>query len=206
MCSQINGDKGATRVLVATGNLVTEKTSLIAALYSEFLSDALGPILTYANLKSSLSWTKWQSGKGYLFCNDGNAQETSGKYQVQHGVRLFLELERTVAIQITGILCWELHCEVILTENFPEKLLQITLEDKQSKIWWDPTIRNTYSRMSEQIRTRCWSDALIFESCCPLKLKHGRILWKLPASLQDQHRGDGALGYWTFALDCDEQT
>lgn len=61
MCSQINGDKGAALVLVATGNLVTEKTSLIAALYSEFLSDALGPILTYANLKSSLSLGQYVS-------------------------------------------------------------------------------------------------------------------------------------------------
>lgn len=23
---------------------------------------------------------------------------------------------------------------------------------------------------------------------------------------KEQHRGDGALGYWTFALECDEQT
>lgn len=39
-----------------------------------------------------------------------------------------LALKRTVAIQITGILCWELHCEVILTENFPEKAVADNLE------------------------------------------------------------------------------
>lgn len=39
---------------MAMENLVIEKTSLIVSFYSEFLSDALGPILTYVNLKSSL--------------------------------------------------------------------------------------------------------------------------------------------------------
>lgn len=40
---------------------------------------------------------------------------------MQYGVRPFLDLQRTMAIQITGILCWDLHFEVIFTEYFPEK-------------------------------------------------------------------------------------
>lgn len=60
---------------------------------------------------------------------------------MQHGVRPFVELERTMGIQITGILCWELQCEVILTEHFPKKAVAGNLASwKISRVKYDGTL------------------------------------------------------------------
>lgn len=60
---------------------------------------------------------------------------------MQYGVRPFLDLERTMAIQITGILCWDPHCEVILTEHFPEKTVANNVASwKISRAKYDETL------------------------------------------------------------------
>lgn len=101
---------------------------------------------------------------------------------MQHGVRPFPGLERTMAIQITGILCWTLLCEVILTEYyFPERAVADNLTAwKISRVKYDGALLSEIPMegMKEQSRTRCWRDASILGSCCPLKMKHGRIFWK----------------------------
>lgn len=177
---QINRDKGATQLFVAMGILVIGKTLLTEAFYSKFLNDALRAIWRYMNfLKSSLSLTKWQSGKGCSFCSDGNAQGMFVEYQMQHGVRPFPGLERTMAIQITGILCWTLLCEVILTEYyFPERAVADNLTAwKISRVKYDGALLSEIPMegMREQSRTRCWRDTSILGSWWPLKMKHGRI-------------------------------
>lgn len=61
---------------------------------------------------------------------------------MQHGFRSLLELQRPLAIQITGILRWDLNCEVILTEHFPEKSVADNLASwKISRVKYDETLK-----------------------------------------------------------------